>query len=101
MISYLFWIVPISALLALLFAWIFYRSMITKEEGTDRMKEIAAYVREGAMAYLKRQYTVVGKVFIILVILLPFLPTLVYRIRLYPLLSLQEDSFPVSADSWE
>jgi len=39
-------------------------------EGTDRMKEIALYVREGAMAYLRRQYTVVGKVFILLVILL-------------------------------
>ena len=73
MINYLFWIVPVSALLALLFAWIFYRNMITKEEGTDRMKEIATYVREGAMAYLKRQYSVVGKVFIILVILLTIL----------------------------
>jgi K(+)-stimulated pyrophosphate-energized sodium pump len=70
MISSIFWIVPVSALFALLFAWIFYRNMKAQEEGTDRMKEIAEYVREGAMAYLKRQYTVVGKVFIILVILL-------------------------------
>jgi K(+)-stimulated pyrophosphate-energized sodium pump len=56
--------------MALMFAWIFYRSMKAQEEGTDKMKEIALYVREGAMAYLKRQYTVVGKVFVILVILL-------------------------------
>jgi K(+)-stimulated pyrophosphate-energized sodium pump len=47
--------------------------MKMQEEGTDRMKEIAAYVREGAMAYLRRQYSVVGKVFIILVILLSVL----------------------------
>jgi K(+)-stimulated pyrophosphate-energized sodium pump len=73
MISSIFWIIPVSALLALLFAWIFYKSMIAKEEGTDRMKEIAAYVREGAMAYLKRQYSVVAKVFIILVVLLTIL----------------------------
>ena len=73
MISNLFWIVPISALFALLFAWIFYRSMKAQEEGTDRMKEIAEYVREGAMAYLKSQYTVVGKIFIILVVLLTIL----------------------------
>ena len=73
MISSLFWIVPISALMALLFAWIFYKGMIVQEEGTDRMKEIAAYVREGAMAYLRRQYTVVTKVFIILVVLLSVL----------------------------
>jgi len=70
MLSSLFWIVPVAALTALLFAWIFYRSMIVREEGTDRMKEIAQYVREGAMAYLKRQYTVVTKVFLILVVLL-------------------------------
>lgn len=60
MISNIFWIVPISALLALLFAWIFYKSMKAQDEGTDRMKEIAEYVREGAMAYLRRQYTVSG-----------------------------------------
>jgi len=73
MISTIFWIVPISALLALLFAWIFYKGMIIQSEGTDRMKEIAAYVREGAMAYITRQYKVVGKVFVILVILLTIL----------------------------
>ena len=73
MISSIFWIVPISALIALVFAWIFYKGMIKEEEGTDKMKEIAAYVREGAMAYLKSQYTVVGKVFIILALLLTVL----------------------------
>lgn len=70
MISSLFWIVPVAALTALLFAWIFYRDMKKQEEGTDRMIEIATYVREGAMAYLKRQYGVVTKVFLILVVLL-------------------------------
>jgi K(+)-stimulated pyrophosphate-energized sodium pump len=73
MISSLFWIVPISALMALLFAWIFYNGMKIQEEGTDKMKEIAEYVREGAMAYLKSQYTVVGKIFIVLVVLLTIL----------------------------
>jgi K(+)-stimulated pyrophosphate-energized sodium pump len=73
MISTIFWIVPISALVALLFAWIFYKGMKVQEEGTDKMKEIAEYVREGAMAYLKSQYTVVGKIFVILVVLLTIL----------------------------
>jgi K(+)-stimulated pyrophosphate-energized sodium pump len=73
MISSLFWIVPISSVMALLFAWIFYRGMMKEEEGTDKMKSIAAYVREGAMAYLKSQYTVVTKVFIVLAILLTLL----------------------------
>jgi K(+)-stimulated pyrophosphate-energized sodium pump len=73
MVSSLFWIVPISALMALLFAWIFYKGMKVQEEGTVKMQEIAEYVREGAMAYLKSQYTVVGKIFIILVVLLTIL----------------------------
>ncbi|MDR2887320.1 MAG: sodium-translocating pyrophosphatase, partial [Bacteroidales bacterium] len=69
----LFWIVPVSALCALLFAWIFFRNMKSQEEGTDKMKEIASHVSEGAMAYLFRQYKVVIKVFIALVILLSVL----------------------------
>ncbi|MFB6319785.1 sodium-translocating pyrophosphatase [Saccharicrinis sp. FJH54] len=66
----LFWLIPLSALIALVFAWIFFKSMMKNSEGTPRMKEIAQHVREGAMAYLKRQYKVVGIVFIILVVLL-------------------------------
>src|SRR5664280_2860655 len=73
MISSLFWIIPISALTALLFAWIFFKGMKKEEEGTEKMQEIAAYVREGAMAYLKSQYTVVTKVFIVLAVLLAIL----------------------------
>jgi K(+)-stimulated pyrophosphate-energized sodium pump len=73
MISSLFWIVPISALCALLFSWIFYAGMKKQEEGTEKMKEIAGFVREGAMAYLKSQYTVVGKIFVVLVVLLTIL----------------------------
>ncbi|MGV8138290.1 MAG: sodium-translocating pyrophosphatase [Mangrovibacterium sp.] len=66
----LFWIIPFSSLLALFFAWFFYKSMMKNSEGTPRMVEIARYVREGAMAYLYRQYSVVGKVFIILMLIL-------------------------------
>ncbi len=73
MINSLFWIAPIAAVLALLFAWIFYRSMIKAPAGNDRMQEIAQYVREGAMAYIGRQYKVVAIVFAVLVVLLTFL----------------------------
>lgn len=68
--SNIFLLVPIASILALVFAWFFFKSMMKNSEGTDRMKEIAQYVREGAMAYLKRQYKVVGIVFLILVVLL-------------------------------
>ncbi|TXI74598.1 MAG: sodium-translocating pyrophosphatase [Dokdonella sp.] len=58
-----FWIAPLSSLICLAFAVYFYWKMIQAEEGTDRMKEIAGFVREGARAYLFKQYRVVGFVF--------------------------------------
>jgi len=53
----------VASLAALGFAWYFYRSMMKADEGNPRMKEIAGFVREGAFAYLKRQYKVVTIVF--------------------------------------
>ena len=49
-----FWLVPIASLVALGMAWFFFRQMMASDEGTPRMKEIALYVRNGAMAYLKQ-----------------------------------------------
>lgn len=63
----LFWLVPIASLIALCLAAFFYRQMLKESEGTPRMAQIAAYVRRGAMSYLKQQYKVVGTVFLILV----------------------------------
>jgi len=68
--SNIFFLVPIASILALVFAWFFFKSLMKNSEGTDRMKEIAQYVREGAMAYLQRQYKVVGIVFVVLFVLL-------------------------------
>ncbi|MDO5451401.1 MAG: sodium-translocating pyrophosphatase [Akkermansia sp.] len=65
----LFWLVPLASLIALGFAAIFFFNMKKADEGTDRMKEIAGYVREGAMAYLKQQYKVVGVVFAIIAVI--------------------------------
>ena len=69
----LFWLVPAASIAALVFAWFFYQDMMKNSEGTDRMKEIAKYVREGAMAYLRQQYKVVIIVFVILTIIFAFL----------------------------
>ncbi len=64
----LFYIVPAAAVIALFFAWYFFHQMMKESEGTATMKEIAQYVRDGAMAYLKQQYKVVTIVFAILAI---------------------------------
>ena len=69
MITSIFWIVPVASVLALVFAWFFFRQMMKESEGTETMAKIASYVREGAMSYLKQQYKVVASVFLVLVIL--------------------------------
>ena len=69
-ISDIWWVAPSASALALFFAIWFYRKMIKAPEGTERMQEIAEYVREGAMAYLMRQYGVVSLVFFCLLLIL-------------------------------
>jgi K(+)-stimulated pyrophosphate-energized sodium pump len=62
-------IAPVAALLALGFAYYFYKKVMEAPEGTEKMIEIANHVREGAYAYLFRQYSVVSLVFVILLII--------------------------------
>ena len=68
-----FWLVPIASVVALGMAYFFFRQMMKADEGTPRMKEIALYVRKGAMAYLKQQYKVVCIVFVVLCALFAFM----------------------------
>ena len=69
----LFWFIPAASLLALSFAYYFFKSVMKESEGTDVMKEIASHVRKGAMAYLKQQYKIVLIVFAVLVVFFCFL----------------------------
>ena len=66
----LFWIGFVGALIAGLFAVMQAKKVMTYSEGTDRMKKIAASIREGANAYLKQQYTTVFKVFVVVFVIL-------------------------------
>ncbi len=72
-IPHVFWLVPLASLCALIMAWYFFKSMMKESEGTERMKEIAGFVRTGAMAYLKQQYKVVSIIFIIICIIFAFM----------------------------
>ncbi len=69
----LVWLAPVGSVCALLFAWHLSRVVLRAPEGTDRMKEIARYVREGALAYLKRQYKVVGIFFLAVFLVLSWM----------------------------
>jgi len=63
--TWLLWAVaPVGAALALVFAWRFYTWVMRKEEGTEQMKKVAQYVREGAKAYIRRQYRTVAIFFL-------------------------------------
>ena len=67
---WLLWIIaPAGAIVALYFALRFYKYVKAQDEGTDRMKEISGYVREGAYAYIRRQYKVVAIVFVVMCVI--------------------------------
>ncbi len=68
-----FWLVPAASLIALGFAYYFFRQMMSEDEGNETMKRIASHVRQGAMAYLKQQYKVVLTFFIIITLLFAIL----------------------------
>lgn len=70
----LIWLLaPASGVLALLFAYVFYKGMIKEDPGNQEMQAIAEHVRVGAMAYLRQQYKIVGIFFIIMFSLLLFM----------------------------
>ena len=66
----LFWVAPVGSLLALLFAYVFYRQVAKAPPGDADMQRIAGYVRQGAYAYLRRQYKVVAVFFVAVSIIL-------------------------------
>ena len=61
----LFWLAPLGSILALLFSGAIVIWILRKDEGTEKMIEIASAVREGARAYLKRQYTTLAIFFLL------------------------------------
>ena len=69
----IFWLVPFGSIMALGFAWYFFRQMMSMDEGTSMMRRIAEHVRNGASAYLRQQYKVVIIVFAIITVIFSFL----------------------------
>ncbi len=62
-----YYLAPVGGVLALIMAKVFQKSVMSKSEGSEDMIEIAQAVRDGAMAYLTRQYKVVAGVFVLLI----------------------------------
>ena len=58
--SALYWIIPIAGVAAILFAWFLARDVMSRDTGTQAMVDVAATIREGADAFVKRQYSTIG-----------------------------------------
>ena len=83
-IPLLWYLAPVGAFVALVFALIFYRFVKKSDPGSPRMQEIAGYVREGAFAYLRQQYKGVTLFFVIVFVIFQFM-SLVLHV-LHPLI---------------
>ncbi|MFA5068563.1 MAG: sodium-translocating pyrophosphatase [Candidatus Omnitrophota bacterium] len=82
--SSLFVLAPLSSLLALIFSCFLGFKIMKMDEGTDRMREIAHAVREGAQTYIKRQYSVVGVIFFLVFLLLLYFVRCGYLVMFVP-----------------
>jgi len=82
--SVLFLLAPLSSLIALVFSFYLGHRILKTGQGTDKMKEIAQAVKEGAQAYIKRQYSVVGIFFALAFFLLLYLAFKGYLVMFVP-----------------
>jgi len=62
--------IPVAAVIALIFALYFFRNIWSRDKGTPEMQKISDAIETGAMAYLRRQYKTIGAISIILAIVL-------------------------------
>jgi K(+)-stimulated pyrophosphate-energized sodium pump len=68
--GYWYWLVIVCGALALVYGIVTTRNVMAAATGTDRMRQIAAAIQEGARAYLNRQYTTIAMVGVVVAIIL-------------------------------
>jgi K(+)-stimulated pyrophosphate-energized sodium pump len=66
----IFWIVPVSGVLTVIFAIVLARNVLKRPTGTPKMKEIGDIIFQGAWAFLKRQYTTIAMYSIVIAIVI-------------------------------
>lgn len=69
-VNNLLFMIPVAAVVAVAFALYFYKDIFSKDTGTPEMQKISNAIREGAMAYLARQYKTIGIISVILAVIL-------------------------------
>ena len=83
-VEYLFYLVPLGSLLALFYALYLYFFVSKQEPGNEKMQEISTAIREGAIAYLKRQYKGVALFFGVMFVLLTVISFMDYLPKVVP-----------------
>jgi K(+)-stimulated pyrophosphate-energized sodium pump len=76
----LIWLAPLAGVISIVFAGILAANVLKRDQGDDKMKEIAAAVQDGAMAYLNKQYTVIAIVGVILAVIIAVVPGLGWKL---------------------
>ena len=71
----LIYLVPVMGLIGLLYTFIKFNWVSKQDAGNDRMKEISTYIAEGAMAFLKAEWKILGYFVVIVGILLAVMAT--------------------------
>jgi K(+)-stimulated pyrophosphate-energized sodium pump len=71
----LIYLVPLMGIIGLLYTFVQFKWVSRQEEGTDRMKEISRHIAEGAMAFLKAEWKILGYFVVIVSLLLGFMAT--------------------------
>jgi K(+)-stimulated pyrophosphate-energized sodium pump len=69
----LIYLVPLMGIIGLLYTFVKFRWVAKQEDGTDRMREISRHIAEGAMAFLKAEWRILGYFVVIMALLLGFM----------------------------
>src|SRR4030065_1318569 len=72
----IFWLVPVAGLVTVVFAIMLARNVLRRDPGTPKMKEIGDMIFEGAWAFLKRQYSTIGILSLVIAIIIGVLVAL-------------------------
>ena len=72
----IFWLVPVAGLVTVIFATLLARDVLRRDPGTPKMKEIGDMIFEGAWAFLKRQYSTIGMLSVVVAVIIGVLVAL-------------------------
>src|SRR6188472_4505371 len=73
----LLWLIPIAGIIAILFALYLARDVLRRDQGTQAMQDVAGTIYEGAVAFIRRQYTTIAVLAVVGAVVIGIVITLV------------------------